>query len=196
MKKKLPAIFVFINLLILIIFTTNCKKDEPIIDIYAIGNDYQGGKIAYVFQPGDSGYIPNAVHGIIAAPYDQGKFRWFPYHDFSYYNTYFRTSMEIGQGKKNTESIINIVGDSAKAAKICYDLVLNGYDDWVLPSYNELEKLFHTDFKVFGFKYDTYWSSYEEYGSDMPSGCNFYLFGAYFIGPCNDSKNVRAIRYF
>ena len=37
----------------------------------AIGHIYLGGKIAYIFQPWDPGYIAGEVHGLIAAASDQ-----------------------------------------------------------------------------------------------------------------------------
>ena len=40
--------------------------------VFQIGDTYQGGKIFYIFQPGDSGYVTGQVYGIIAEALDQG----------------------------------------------------------------------------------------------------------------------------
>jgi hypothetical protein len=43
----------------------------------------------------------------------------------------------IGTGNTNTNLIVAVQGNGNYAAKICYDLVLNGYSDWFLPSRDE-----------------------------------------------------------
>lgn len=52
----------------------------------------------------------------------------------------------IGTGKDNTAKIINHIGSNngePYAAKVCYDLVQGGKDDWYLPSREELYKMLH-----------------------------------------------------
>jgi hypothetical protein len=57
-----------------------------------------------------------------------------------------------------------IEGDGSYAAKLCYDLVLNGYSDWYLPSKDVLNKLFINRAAIGGFANQSYWSS-SEYNS-------------------------------
>jgi prepilin-type N-terminal cleavage/methylation domain-containing protein len=45
------------------------------------------------------------------------------------------------------------------AARLCNDLVLNGYSDWYLPARNELVVLYDNKDDIGGFSAATYWSS-------------------------------------
>lgn len=50
--------------------------------------------------------------------------------------------MGIGTGQNNTKVIISQCEEENIAAKICDNLVLNGYNDWFLPSIFELNEIF------------------------------------------------------
>lgn len=67
----------------------------------------------------------------------------------------------IGSGNQNTINIVNGCSEEGIAAKICSDLDLNTYNDWFLPSIDELA-LMYTNLKennLGGFADVSYWSS-------------------------------------
>ncbi len=108
------------------------------------------------------------------------------------------TGTAIGTGESNTAMIVTALGDNggtAYAAKICNDLVLDGYDDWFLPSKDELNELYKQKDSVGGFASDSYWSSSEAslskaWTQDFSTG---YLDD--FYAKIN-AFNVRAVRAF
>lgn len=51
------------------------------------------------------------------------------------------TYPDFGKGLENTIAIANGTNDANCAAKLCYNLTLNGYSDWFLPSLQELYQL-------------------------------------------------------
>jgi len=71
----------------------------------------------------------------------------------------------IGTGNQNTIDIMAGCSTSGIAARLCANLELNGYDDWFLPSKDELNKLYVSKDLIGGFtdsgSQTRYWSSSE-----------------------------------
>ncbi len=159
-----------------------------------VGNLYQGGKIAYILKSGDPGYDPTRTKGLIVTTSDQGTAIW------GCYGTELQGADEnaIGAGLQNTLDIINGCSTANIAAKICNDLVVDQYDDWFLPSANELKILYINRTTIGGFQNVFYWSSTE--GTQTMAGYAKCINFADGLTYGNRDKgtlyNVRAIRYF
>jgi hypothetical protein len=108
------------------------------------------------------------------------------------------TSTAINTGAANTNAIVAGCTTAGIAAKLCYDLVLNTYSDWYLPSKDELN-LMYVNLKTQSLgSFDTYyyWSSSESDAS--------YTWDQSFVSgyqsntnvPKSYTKHVRAVRAF
>ncbi len=113
----------------------------------------------------------------------------------------------IGFGSSNTDSIIASQGLGSYAARLCYDLSIENnsttYDDWFLPSYEELEQmylnLYLLDLGNFLSEFNQYWSSTEEEvpGEGFISALLLFFTDGFLGGaPKDDPLPVRAIRAF
>ncbi len=159
--------------------------------ILGVGVYYQGGKIAYIFQSGDPGYVAGETHGLIAAEFDQSSgIQWYN----GSYTTTSALGTALGTGNNNTNTIVSNQGGGTYAAQLCADLVLNGYSDWYLPSKDELNNIYLNKSAVGGFSNANYWSS-SEYSSSKAWYQDFGGSGQGYLTK-NFSSYVRAVRSF
>ena len=137
----------------------------------AVGTTYQGGKIAYIFQSGDLGYVAGEIHGFIIMEHKMGMTSVFG-SDGTYYSDG-GTTMAFGYGLQNTRSLAGKSWNNF--AKYIYNVSFHGYNDWYVPSYYEWNKIgpnwrylgipngyFHASSESSSNSY--YFYSYENYG--------------------------------
>lgn len=121
-----------------------------------LGDAYQGGYIAHIFTSGQTGYIAGQVHGIIIQRSNLSEgIQWY---NGTYYNI--STSSAVGTAATNTSSIVTVQGTTVNyAARLCDELVENGYADWILPSIGDLQVARANYAYLPAFVGGEYWSS-------------------------------------
>jgi hypothetical protein len=153
--------------------------------VIAIGEEYEGGIIFYIDN--------TKIHGIVAAPSNQGSYTWGC-------QGYLigGTGSSVGYGSYNSSIINSGCQPFNGAARICYNLVLNGKNDWFLPSKNELNLIYQNLYlkNLGNLLSGMYWSSTEyndinawqqSFGSTTNQSIEAKDFAA---------NNVRAVREF
>ena len=115
-----------------------------------LGKEYQGGIIFYLDETGE--------HGLIAAMEDLGNF---PYGTCSFSGPY---EEAIGTGYQNSLEIVSACPQTIAASEaLAYES--NGYEDWYLPSFDELSEMYNVIGRgslfgnIGGFEDYWYWSS-------------------------------------
>ena len=126
--------------------------------ILRVGDEYQGGKIAYILVSGDPGYDANVQHGLIATAADISTAAQWGCQGTTIAGA---EGTAIGTGNQNTIDIMAGCATAGIAARLCGDLVQGGYSDWYLPSKDELNKLRENRIAIGGFANVGYWSSTE-----------------------------------
>lgn len=150
--------------------------------IYQLGASYGGGIIFYIDW--------TTQHGLISSTSDQSTGT-----NWGCQGTLIGTSTGIGSGQANTTAIVNGCSTAGIAARICNDLVLNGYSDWFLPSKDEQDQMYEQKNVIGGFTSTWYWSSSET----GPSTAWYQFFSngyQYGYSKSDATFYVRAIRAF
>jgi len=172
-----------------------------------IGSSYGGGKVAYVYQNGDPGYSSSNIPVLIAANADQvgnlgsGTALWSisGASGVAQKVGLIGSSYEaLGAGLSNTNAIITAYGTGNYAAKFARDYTDGTYNDWYMPSINELGKLYLNRVAIGGFSTQYYWSSTEV--QETPTQISGYSWS--FNGSGNDkhmdtkawNMKIRAVR--
>ncbi len=166
------------------------------------GKKYQGGLIAYLNTTDGS--------GMVIASSDQKPAYWGCGRPPQQYNKYGATGTAIGTGATNTRQIARICGGGAQY--VCYyDMGIKeyGYDDWFLPSIDELRAIYLNVFRrgLGDFASGTtYWSSTNvlcgdpKYYRNPPvipvPGITFDNLGGRIDAPRSTNQGVRPARYF
>jgi hypothetical protein len=108
---------------------TTYGDDMVFITRYGLSEAFGGGFIIYLDESGEHGLIAAEIDQSTGIIWDNGK-------------NCFKTNVtatKVGSGQANTTRIAIVLGLGNYPAKICDDLVLNGYDDWFLPSQQEFD---------------------------------------------------------
>ncbi len=195
MKSFMKKLFLFTLILSTPFLFQSCDKEEkePPLPTLAIGDFHKGGVIFYLDSSGE--------HGLVCAVSDQSYGS-----EWGCLPTVVTGADElsIGTGAQNTLDIISVCTSSDIAAAICDDLVLNEYEDWFLPSKDELDKM-HESLDIINssstanggelLQSTNYWTSS---GSGINTAWvqNMGSGGSQLTNLVDKSNHVRAVRAF
>jgi hypothetical protein len=170
-------------------------KKETDADILIIGSHFKGGIVFWLNESGN--------HGLVCADKNFGEAIWGGEGLIGANGD----GIADGSGMANTKKIVKLASwyiekgwfNSTKtpaptAARLCLESNYNGYNDWYLPSIDELDLLYQNKDKIGGFINYNYWSSTEgDTRSARQQHFNNGEFGCYY----KDVKcYVRAVRAF
>jgi len=108
------------------------------------------------------------------------------------------TSNALGSGRQNTRLIVeemNRRGETQRAAQLAADLEINGFNDWFLPSLEELSQLYINRAVVSGLHNAIYWSS-SQHNRMSARSVDFGWSGARTHNSKFDVRRVRPVRAF
>jgi hypothetical protein len=112
------------------------------------------------------------------------------------------TGEAIGTGKQNTANIMAVLtvsGETGKAAQVCDAYTNGGYDDWFLPSKDELNEMYQQRSSIGVFRTGSnpyYWSSSHDAQDNQNSLCQDLTSGHQSNDRRYGGHPVRAVRAF
>ena len=186
--KKVILFLVLLLTLCVVLGLAGCTT-PPLTLTYTVGDTGgpAGGLIFY-----DKGSYSDGWRYLEAAPSDQSTgIQWYNGN----YVVTGATGTAIGTGQANTTAIVTMQGAGSYAAQLCNNLTEGGYDDWFLPSKDELNKLYINRVGVGGFADCDYWSS-SEYNAFNAWYQNFGTMATRVYYNKNYNLRVRAVRAF
>lgn len=182
--KRLLMVAIIATLFIL----QSCSKssdNKPVVNNYYIGEEYGGGIIFYIDATGQ--------HGLISSMQDQSNACiWSP----STPNLIL--PKDIGYGQSNTSTIEMTFGSGNYAALYCTSYKGGGFNDWYLPSLNELDLMYKNKLSIGSFSLTTssYWSSTTGTTGKYAFTEDFFTGIQTGHDPLRNNVSVRAIRSY
>ena len=158
--------------------------------LHTIGEAYQGGIIFWLSADGTQGLIVSKEDVAVGVFYESlsgGS----PYATGA-------NGVNIGTGQANTVLLLANARAAGNAVKYCDQLIVDGYDDWYMPSELELAEIYFRRMEIGGLSTLTRWSSTEVTGSNdwKRARCISFSDGTIYTRDKNNNYAVRAIRYF
>jgi len=179
------------------------SKKEIDFDMLKIGAQYAGGIVFYLDRSGK--------HGLVCADKNFEKTVWVGEYqdgDESRIGANFN-GISDGTGISNTKKIVELASwykekgffsttkkPAQTAARLCFESNYNGFNDWYLPTKDELNLIYINKNKIGEFESGEYWSSSQE---DRYVWVQYLSQGVQTKVPIHMNewkKNVRAIRAF
>lgn len=197
MKKqylKFYALLLTVTLLLI-----SCSKSDDVPNnnlLFEIGQEHQGGIIFYLDDTQE--------HGLIAYQSDLAEAPW---GCFNQPNPIPPTAPiaqneGVGFGEQNTLAILDFCDEPNIAARLAYNLDANGYDDWYLPSIDELALIYEHRDLIGGFPdlnndpntgdFIIYGSSSEGWATNDGNGGFYYL--NYQVYDFSDNTAISNVR--
>ena len=183
--------------------TVTFTKTIEVTDSLAIGTGYGGGVIAYIYQSDDPGYTPANVPMLIAAINDYPRtLPWYPaaVRTWSSCISCNPDNLILGAGQQNTSTIAtNLSAGAYGSDSYIFGAISSfkdgGFEDWFVPSRDELSKLQLQKDAIKGFSASNYWTSNDDMSPSRGTTVNF-ADGSLFAAAKNVTwVKTRLIRY-